>query len=151
MSRLDYDPIPRTFVWPVKYIKKYISSKPPESVELKVEFIMSNVEASDSSNGSYRIESSKGYTVVGSGRYGGEHTECISYKAVGSLGKIDLFMVIPSSGVTFTNSRKIKIISPGPMILGDSIITPQPLTMFQQFNFNSLSKRIHNTLQPILQ
>lgn len=150
MSKLDYDPIPHTLSWPVRYIKKYINGTPSESVELKIEFSMSHVEASDSSDGSYRIELSKGHTVVGSGGYGGDYTECINYRAVGSFATVDLFTVIPLSDTKFTSPKKIKIVYPGPTKSDSVIITPQPLTIFKQFNFNSLSKRIHNTLQPII-
>lgn len=151
MGRLDRDPTPEIFNWPVKYAIKHVGNGLSEIIELKALFNSSEVKLVDDNKNSFYITSYKGYTVVGSGRYGGEHTECIFYNAIGSLGKVDLFMVVPSFGVTFTNPRKIKIISPGPIILNDVTITPQPLTMFQQFSFNFLSKRIHNTLKPILQ
>lgn len=151
MGRLDQDPTSEMFDWPVKYVKKHVSGEQSETIGLKALFNSNEVKLVDDNENPFYITSYKGYTVVGSGRYGGEHTECISYNAIGPFGKVDLFMVVPSFGVTFTNPRKIKIISPGPIILNGVTITPEPLTMFQQFSFNFLSKRIHNTLKPILQ
>lgn len=146
---LDHDPTPKIFNWPVLYEIKHVSNGLSEVIKLKVEIDGDSVQLVDDNENSLNISSHNGYTVVGSGRYGGEHTECIFYNAIGPFGKVDLFMVIPSSGYKFTDHKKIKIIPPGPTVLNGLTITPQPLGMFQQFNFNFQSKRIHNTFKSI--
>jgi len=151
MSRLlEQGPTSKKFNWPVIYIKEHGDGTPSESVKLKVRFSSGNIDLVDINGSCYHLKLVEGYTVLGSSRYGGYNVACTSYKAVGSLDEIDLFMVIPSSGAEFTNRRKIKIIFPSPTKLGNVTITPEPLAIFQQFSFNLLSKRIHDNYKPSL-
>ncbi|HEX7542491.1 MAG TPA: hypothetical protein VF385_00200 [Patescibacteria group bacterium] len=145
---LDQDPIPKIFNWPVKYRlnSNYLSSK---NIELRIQFDKNNtVKLSDKNEGIYNFKLFKGYTIVGGDRYGGNNTECFFCRVIGTLGEMDLFSVIPLMSFEFKNMKSIKILPPGPIKKEDITITPEPLTIFQQFSFNSLSKRIFKILKP---
>lgn len=149
MGRLDQDPIPITFNWPVKYKLKNNIDHSRRNIELKIQFNGNKaVELFDTNGDIYSIEFIKVHTVVGSGSYGGNYTECFSYKAIGYKGEIDLFSVIPLKGDMFSNNINIQILPPGPIKNEYTATTPEPLTMFQHFSFNLLSRRIFNILKP---
>lgn len=145
---LEQSPDLRIFNWPVKYKVEGGNESHQREIELKVRFGGQNdITLTDNASVIYSIRSSRGYTVVGTSPYGGYHSECFFYRAVGQLGEIDLFSVIPINDVKFNNLKRTQILLPGPIRRENIVITPKPLTMFQQFNFSLISRRIHNTLR----
>lgn len=144
---LELSPTSRLLDWPVRYKIENGGNNHLDDFSLQIKFNGNSIATlTDTSANIYQIDSFRGYTIIGTSPYGGYYSECIFYRAVGQLGEIDLFSVVPINDDKFRNLKRVKILLPSPVKKENTSATPKPLTMFQQISFDLISRRIHNSL-----